>query len=124
MSISESMVNYYLDILTVGYFNDNDLPPDDVRDYEPLVCTIKAKAFRHGDMEHLYFALAWLLTNKDVNLEAFNGGRYPFDAKEMRDIINLIYSRLFADRKMPPDHVLREVRLVNVPLDAWWQQGF
>jgi hypothetical protein len=84
MRISEYMINYYLDTVTVGYFNKNDLPPEDVRGYESLVGSMKLKAIKHGDLEYLHIAFAWLLANKGVDLVMFNGGRYPFDADEMR----------------------------------------
>ena len=123
MRMSESMIKYYLDTITVGYFNEHDLPPDNLGDYENLVNTIKSKATKHGDLEYLHVALAWLLTNKEVDLESFNGGRYPFDADEMREIISYVYVYLFQDRETPDIQVLESVQLVNVSLEEWWKEA-
>jgi hypothetical protein len=122
MRISKSMINYYLDTITVAYFNDHDMPPDDIRGYDELVETMRLKAIKHGDMDHLRVALAFLLTDRRIDLEAFNGGRYPYDAAEMREIIRHTYEILFPGDKGPPEDVLGEVELVDVPLEAWWQE--
>jgi len=121
MRISEPMIQYYLGTVTVGYFNDQDLPPNDVKSYECLVSTIRQKAVKHADMEHLHIALAWLLTNKEVDLQTFNGGRYPFDSEEMFDIICYIYNSLYPEKGYPAEELLKRVELVDVSLEDWWK---
>ena len=111
------MINYYLDTITVGYFNENDLPPDNVRDYEFLVEEMKLKAVRNGDLKYLKLAIAWLLANEAVDPTSFNGGRYPFDADEMREILSFVYQSLMADGEQPSSICIAPVELTNLTLE-------
>lgn len=122
MRISESMIRYYLDTITVGYFNDHDLPPDDVHGYEPQVREMERKVAKHGDTRSLRLALAYLLRNTALDLAAFNGGRYPFDDAEMREMIRYCYETLFPGDQGPREDEVRAVEIVQMSVEAWWRE--
>lgn len=122
MRISESMIRYYLDTITVGYFNDHDLPPDDVSGYEAQVREIERKLAKHGDAKSLRLAFAYLLHNEALDLEVFNGGRYPFDDEEMREMIRYCYEMLFPGVDVPREDVVRHVEIVEMPVEEWWEE--
>ena len=122
MRISESMIRYYLDTITVGYFNDHDLPPDDVREYEPQVREIERKLAKHGDAKSLQLAFAYLLRNTEIDLAALNGGRYPFDDGEMREMIRYCSETLFPVGKEPLEEDVGAVEIVQMPVEEWWRE--
>lgn len=122
MRISESMIRYYLDTITVGYFNDHDLPPDDVREYEPQVREIERKLAKHGDAKSLRLAFAYLLGNAGLDLAAFHGGRYPFDDGEMRAMIRYCNETLFPGDKGPGANEVGAVEIVQMPVEEWWER--
>ncbi|UQA61368.1 hypothetical protein [Polyangium aurulentum] len=122
MRISESMIRYYLDTVTVGYFDEHDLPADDVRGYDDYIRTLKQKAVKHHDMDALRVALAYLLSSEGLDLAAFNGGRYPFDDAEMREIVRHAYEVLFAADEGLPETDLSSVELVQMPVEEWWRE--
>ena len=107
------MIRYYLDTVTVGYFNDHDLPPDDVQEYEPQVRQIERKLAKSGDGEKLQLAFAYLLQNNGFDLETLNGGRYPFDADEMREIIKYCYETLFSKEKSLSEEEVMKIKIVK-----------
>jgi len=122
MQISESMIRYYLDTVTVGYFDDHELPPDDVRGYDPQVREIGLKLAKHGDAKSLRLAFAYLLRNTGLDLAALNGGRYPFDDGEMREMIRYCYETLFPGDKGPGEEDVGAVKIVQMPVEEWWAE--
>lgn len=121
MRISEAMIRYYLDTVTVGYFNDHELPPDDVHGYAEQVHSMGLKMAKHGDSQALRLGLAYLLRHGEIDLSYYNGGRYPFDDAEMREIIRYIESVLFPEKQEPTDDELGRVEIIAVPLEEWWK---
>ena len=122
MRISESMLRYYLDTVTVGYFDDHDLPPDNVRGFDDYIQTMKQKALKHHDMDALRVALAYLLSSKGLDLATFSGGRYPFDDAEMRELVRHAYEVLFPADDGLTETSLSSVELVQMPVEEWWRR--
>src|SRR5262245_53093067 len=92
--IATGMVDHYLGDVTTSWFNEHDLPPDDIREYVPLMLWMKRNATNHGGLEALRVALGYLLTAPDVDLEQFAGSRYPFSAADIEQIVRLAYHSL------------------------------
>ncbi|WP_224248812.1 hypothetical protein [Hyalangium gracile] len=120
MRIPRSMLDYYLDNVTVGFFNDHDSPPDDLSGYHDDVMIMRQKAVRHGDMEFLRLGLGYLLSTPGIDHESWGGGRYPFDAEEVRAIIEYAYQTLWPGAPLPSRDELSQVELVSMPLEEWW----
>ena len=120
MNISDSMTRYYLDSVTVGWFNRHDLPPDDVADYYDYVMDIQKSAQKHGDTEYLRVALEYLLSNPETDFERYDGGRYPYDSDDVREIIEYVLRTLWPDAAPIPAEELAKVKIVAVPLKDWW----
>lgn len=123
MKISKSMINYYLSSVTVGWFDDNDLPPDEVQKYLPLVQDIKTWATHHGDLETLKLSFEYLLTHPEINYEEFAGGRYPYDSEEIREIIEFVYRTIWTDSQQISLERSPNVQLVQMPLEEWWSRS-
>jgi len=119
--LSREMVLHYLSSVTAGWFDHNDLPPDDVREYLPRVEEMKRHATRHADLENLRLAIEYLLTAPHLDLEHFAGPRYPYDADEVREIIEFAYKKIWPERTLPTE--APAVDLVPIPVDEWWRRG-
>lgn len=121
--VSAHMIRHYTDALTVGWYDDHDLPPDQVDEYAPLVEDLRRTLQRQGDDDDAAFrtGLQYLLTKPDARLEGFAGGRYAYDADEVRDILAYLYQALYPDVPLPdaPPRVRVDW---EVPLDEWWMR--
>jgi hypothetical protein len=116
--VNQTMVDHYLSDITVGWFARHDLPADEVDEYRPYVENIRQLALTQGDLDYLKVGLEYLLLHPEVDLEAYNGGRYPFDADEMREIIEFVYRTLWPEESLPEQPP--EVKLIQMPLSHWW----
>ena len=119
MDISLSMVKHYLDDVTVGWFDDHDLPPENVADYLPRVLEMKKGAAKHGDLEALKLAFEHILANRRIDCEILGGGRYPFDDKDVREIIAFAWKTIWPDARPIPPGGPPGVRLIEMPLEQW-----
>jgi hypothetical protein len=120
MKISNSMINYYLGDVTFGWFNRHDVLPDDVADYHDYVMEIQKGAQKHGDTEYLRIALEYLLNNPKTDYERYDGGRYPYDGDEVREIIEYVLRTLWPDATPVPAEELAKVELVEASIGDWW----
>lgn len=118
IKIAESMIDHYLGDVTISWFNDHDLPPDDVKEYHSLVVWMKQNATNHGDLKYLKLAFEYLLSNPDFDYEQFAGSRYPYDSEEIREIIEFAYRTIWSNDILPTD--VPDVQLVQMSLDDWW----
>ena len=119
MDIPESLINYYLSQVTVGYFNRNELPPEDLSGYDPQITRVEMLALSDDEMEPLKLGLEYLLGNPQIDCQAFNGGRYPFNDKRVREIIEYVWRSLWPDAEPIPPGGPPGVRLVKMPLADW-----
>jgi hypothetical protein len=120
IQISESMVEHYLGDVTISWFNDNDSPPDDVKEYHNLIIWMKQNATNHNDLSYLKLAFEYLLCNLDYDCEQLAGSRYPYDDEEIREIINLAYKTIWPEDILPAD--APDIQLVKKSLDDWWNR--
>jgi hypothetical protein len=122
MKISEAMVRYYLDGITLGYFNDNDLPPDSVEGYYPQVEGMRQRLAAHGDENALRSAFEHILANPQFEAETLAGDRYPYSEEEIREIIAFARHTLWPNSPPVSPHEATEVTLVDMPLEEWWER--
>jgi len=118
MKISTSMLNYYLRNITVSWFGNEDVPPDSIKEYLPLVESMKQMAIYHNDLEDLKLGFEYLLTHPDVDYEAFAGGRYPYESDEIRKIIEFAYLTIWSAHW--PTQPNNSVQLISMSLEDWW----
>lgn len=112
MEISRSFITHYLGNITVSWFNDHDLPPDDIDEYHNFVLDMKFYATKHNDLEKLRLAFEYLLAHPEINTEEFAGSRYGFDDEDMREIIRYAYQTMFPDALTIPPAPPPDVTLV------------
>lgn len=116
MRVPVQLLDYYLSVVTVAYYNDHDSPPDEVEGYEEFVDSMAANAERRGDLETLKTAFAHLLAHPEIDCSRFGGGRYPYDDEEMREILAYVQERLGGDERRDA-----AVELVQQPLEDYWR---
>jgi hypothetical protein len=117
IEISSPMVERYLSIITVGWFDNATLPADDVSEYIWYADGIKREAEAAGDLPYLRLALGYLLNADDSVIEAFAGPRYPYDADELREIITFLLAHIWPDSEPQP----ASVQLSKIPWEMWQQ---
>lgn len=120
MDVSESMVRFYLDNVTVSWFSSNDTPPNELSEYKPYIEDMKRSAFKHKDLETLRIVFEYLIANPNIDCERFNGPRYPFDSDEIREIICYSWRVLWPDRSTIPIRNLPNIKFIKMPLEEWW----
>jgi len=119
MEINEWFVEHYLGYITVGWFNNDDLPPDSVEQYLPYVSGMKNEAARHGDLDKLRIAFDYILGNPQIDSSEYGKTRYPFDDAETREIIAYARSVIWPDAKDIPPGGPTGVRLVRTSFSEW-----
>jgi hypothetical protein len=119
MEVGMGMLNHYLNNITLGWFDNEGVPPDSVEEYLPLVQEIKRDATRRNDLEPLRLGLDYLLCHPEIDLEG-HGGYYGWDDEEVRDIIRYIRRTIWPDLPpVNPDEV-KDVKLVYMSRFDWW----
>jgi hypothetical protein len=119
MEISNGMLNHYLDYVTIGWFDDHDIPADDLGEYHQRIVKLERSAKRRNDLNPLRLGLDYLLCHPEIDLEA-HGGRYGWDDEEVRDIIRYIRRTIWPDLPpVNPDEV-KDVKLVYTSRFDWW----
>ncbi|MBI4852735.1 MAG: hypothetical protein HY819_13145 [Acidobacteria bacterium] len=121
MNISSAMIRHHLDYVTVGWFNHNDLPPDNVEGYYKCVEQMRLNALAHNDLPYLKIAFEYLLGNSSIKCESFGDGRYPYDEEEVREIIEYAWKTIWPDAAPISPNCHPEVNLVEIPTVEWWK---
>ena len=123
MDIPKHLIDTYLEYITVGYFDPEDLPPDDVSGYAHCVTNVKLHAQHFGDLEALKVAFDYLLAHPEIDSEQFAGGRYPYFDEEVREILRYAVATIWPGAAPTAPEVLAEVRIVGeLSLDEWRRQ--
>lgn len=116
MKIPTWFVRDYLDLITIGWFNHHDLPPDSVEEYGPLAENVRLAATAKNELGLLRSALRHALLMPKFQWEAYGGGRYPYEGDEVRDIaafmLNAIGTGSTEDMSLP-------VEFVEISLPEW-----
>jgi hypothetical protein len=119
MRISESLVTYMLNYVTIGYFDTRDEPPADPAEYAEAVPSLRAYAEESGNMPWLKLALAHLLSEPGTDLTQYNGGAYPFSNRAMREMLEVVWQTLWPDESPPPDGRGPPVEIANIGNEEW-----
>lgn len=119
--ISKDKITYYLMYLTVGYFDDENVPPSTVEGYAAQVPYIKAKAEKQGDLPWLKLALEYLLAHPEVDCSEYRGPHYAYSDAEMRGIFRYLLDNIWPDAGPTPPTALNEVEMVPMS-DAEWKE--
>ena len=123
MEIPRHLLDHYLANVTVGYFDSEDLLPEEVSAYHRCVLEMKLDAEHFGDLDALKVAFDYLLAHPEIDTEQFAGGRYPYDDEEVREILRYAVARIWPGAAPTAPEVLAEVRIVgDLSLDEWRRQ--
>ena len=127
IQISSRIIEHYLSYITTMWFDDHDLPPDDVASYRPRIEKMKLAAKKKGDYEYLRLAFEYLLSNQHLSDEVFEtiaSGRYLYSADEVRNIICYAYQILWPENQIPQLGYYPDIKFIKTGWDIgeWWQQ--
>ncbi len=87
MTISNTMLRNYLELITLTYFVDHNEMPEDLSEFDSYIDTVRRNAEASADLPWLLRGLQYLLNAPDVNLEDYGGGVFPLHAEDVRSII-------------------------------------
>lgn len=119
MKISRDEIIQYLAYLTVGYFNDETVPPDSVEGYAERVPSIRTAAAQQGDLPWLKLALEHVLLHPEQDWTDLGGPRYPFTNREVLQIVEYVWKTLWPDATLPSRHEAPDIELVPMDFKAW-----
>ena len=100
MKISKTMVKYYLEYVTIGYFGDHTEPPENFADYDECIDNMMAIAEIEGDLNWLELAVHYLLSHPEIDLTEYSGV-YPLSSEELREIIEHLWTRIWPENPLP-----------------------
>lgn len=118
MEVSNSLFDYYLSMVTVGFFDDHEVPPDDLNEYREIIEAMKWWAIRFDELELLKTVFDYYLCYPEISLED-QGGRYPYTDKDIREIICYARSVIWPDNPPIDDEAVKNVKFVDEPLYDW-----
>lgn len=121
MNISSAMLRHHLDYVTVGWFDHNDLPPDNIEEYYKCVEQMRLNALIHNDLIYLKIAFEYLLGNLTIKCESFGNGRYPYEEEEVREIIEYAWKTIWPDADPICFGCHSDVNFVEIPTVEWWK---
>lgn len=121
MEICSTLFDRYLDMVTVGYFNYNEEPPDNVTEYFEIIEKMKRCAIHFDELEMLQLSIDYYLSHPEISLED-QGGRYPFTDAEVREIVQYIRSIIWPESPPVNEEALNQVKFVKEPLFSWRQR--
>lgn len=116
MKICKWFIRDYLDLVTVCWFDHNELPPEDLGEYDPLIQQLEIAARTRNQLNLLRTCLCGVLANPTLDASDLGGGRYQFDDQEIRQIMAHVLSRLWPDAPCQPEAV---IELYELPYSAW-----
>jgi hypothetical protein len=119
MRISEALVTYMLNYVTIGYFDQADEPPEDVSGYADAAQSLREYAEESGNMPWLKLALAHLLSEPGMDLRRYNGSGYPFSARAMRELLEFLWQTYWPGESLPPDGKGPPVEIANISNEEW-----
>ena len=119
VKISRQMLRSYLLHITIGYFNDRNIPPATLDAYIDRAEQIRLAATNQGDMAWLKLGLQHVLADKSIDASEYQGPRYPFTDPEMRDIMGYVLRTLWPEEQTDAEGLASEVELVDVALEDW-----
>lgn len=120
MEICKTLFDSYLSMITVGYFNNHEEPPDDIAEYKELIESIKWWAIHFDELEMLQLSIDYHLNHPEISLED-HGGRYPFTDAEVREIVQYIRAIIWPENPPVDEEALNQVKFVNEPFSYWRQ---
>jgi hypothetical protein len=119
MEISKGMVDYYLEKITVHWFDKNDLHAESLEDYYEKAIYIRDVAVENNDLEHLITGLDYLLCHNEISLED-HGFSYSWTNEEVREIVKYLVSIIYPNHKTDCNE-LKNYRLTNTTVHEWWK---
>ena len=123
MDIPKHLIDTYVQDITVGYFDPEDLPPNDLSGYARCLRNVRIGARDFGDLDALKVAFDYLLAHPEIDTEQFAGSRYPYDDEEVREILRYAVAAIWPGAAPTAPEVLAEVRIVgDLSLDEWRRQ--
>jgi hypothetical protein len=120
MKISKDVIDYYLECITLHWFNDHDDPARNMSEYYDRVVNIKLMASQHNDLEILRLGLDYLLCHPEISLEAHSSS-YGWDDDEVRDIIRYIRTIIWPDALEVNNNGVKDIHLTNQSRFNWWK---
>ena len=119
MKISKDEIIQLLAYVTVGYFDEENVPPPTVEGYADQVRSLRLAAEHQGDLPWLKLALEHVLLHPEQDWSELAGPRYPFNSREMVQMIDYIYKTIWPDAKLPDSRSAPDVELVPMSFEEW-----
>ena len=116
------MVRSYIWHVTGFWIIKNDIPADNLAEYDSFIENMKASAIHFGDLDALKIAFEYILLNSDINTESLTDSDYPWDNEEVRKIIHYAWEKIWPNSSIHPEK-LSNVKLVDIPINEWREQN-
>lgn len=120
--VSAAMISDYLSYITVGYFADRHLPPEDLAGYAVCADQIRSAAAQRGDLPWLALGLRHILLNPAIDAREFNEDGFAFPEGQLREIIGFLLTWIAPGAALGTPDAAAEVSLVAMSAQEWTLQ--
>jgi hypothetical protein len=117
--ISASMVRDHLSIVTVGWFDDRNLPPPAVENYAPLVAELHEIVTESGDLPWFVLGLQHVLLTPSVSARGLANTRFAYSERESRELMAYVLKELAPGQVPDPKGPAARVDLQEMPRREW-----
>jgi hypothetical protein len=115
MKIPAALIELYLSAVTFNWFNDHDLPAEELAEYEPYVDAMGQWARERGDLPIVKLAYGYLLAHPEIELSRFSGPSFAFVDEDLRAILTYCWQRLWPEEPVPTSWSGPAVEITDEP---------
>lgn len=95
MESSKARIKRYLPYITDGWIVDNDMPADELSEYDSYIQNMENLAANFGDLDALKQFFEHILTHPGINTEELAGSHFTWSNEQVREIITYVYQKVW-----------------------------
>ncbi|MBW4690641.1 MAG: hypothetical protein KME27_02615 [Lyngbya sp. HA4199-MV5] len=97
MESHKDRIERYLGDVTASWFGDNDMPADELSEYDSYIENMKMHAERFGNLDALKQFFEHLLAHPEINTEALTSSQFAWDDEQVREIIAYAHQKIWTN---------------------------
>lgn len=120
LTLSATMLRDHLAVLSVGWFNDHDVPPRDLSGYQPLIAELGELLDEVGDRPWFLLALEHVLVHGGaVSAREFVNDRYAYTDAAAEQLLRYVWQHLGGKGEPVPDGPAARAKLTAMERREW-----
>lgn len=117
--INATMLRDHLSTVTVGWFDNRNLPPPAVTSYAPLVAELRDEVTEAGNLPWFVLGLQHILVTPTLSASSFANTRFAYTEREARELMAYVLQELAPGQTPDPNGPAARVDLQEMPEKEW-----